>query len=559
MIVWPLLIASLSAAVAQVPSGASSRPWLEDVTEAWGLRFEHDSGAAGDFYFAEIMGAGAALLDFDGDGDLDAYLVQGGRLDAGASRPSDRLFRNDLQRDTEGEPVPRFVDVTERSGIVADEHGMGIAVGDLDGDGWLDLYLPNFGANQLWRNRGDGTFVETTAASGLEERRWSVVAVPFDFDADGHLDLFVGNYTDFSVATSRPCFGFAGTQDYCSPRSHDPLTNRLFHNRGGGVFEDVSLPSGLGREPGNTLGGIAGYFDGDGLLDLYEANDLEPNRLWLNQGDGTFVDEGLIRGAAVGAMGEPEASMGVVASDLDGDLDPDLFLTHLENQKNTLYLNEGELFVDASVERGLGPPSWPFTAFGIAVVDVDLDGWRDLLVVNGAVTTLPELRAGGDPFPFHQRGQLFRNLGGGWFQEVPPAEVPELDRRHVGRGVATGDVDLDGRTDVLISNNGGPARLLSSRAGGGRSWVAARVVDGRGGDRLGALVTVRTGAGRAAREQVRTDGSYASASAPWIELGLGDGPGPLELEVTTPAGERRRVRGLGAERIYHFVFVSARR
>jgi hypothetical protein len=177
-------------------------------------------------------------------------------------------------------------------------------------------------------------------------------------------------------------------------------------------------------------------------------------------------------------------------------------------------------------------------------------------VVNGAVTTLPELRSGGDPFPFHQRGQLFRNLGGGWFQEVPPAEVPELDRRHAGRGAATGDVDLDGRTDVLISNNNGPARFLSSRAGGGRSWVAARVVDGRGGDRLGSLVTVRTESGHAARGQIRTDGSYASASAPGLELGLGAEPGSLELEVTTPAGERRRVRGLDAERIYHFVFAS---
>ena len=379
---------------------------------------------SGEHYFNEIMGGGAALFDFDNDGDLDLYLLQGRELgpDLTFAPPAgmpltDRLYRNDLQPG--GGATLRFTDVTEASGIEAAGYGMGVATGDFDNDGWTDLYVTNFGSNQLLRNRGDGTFDDVTAASGADDPRWSVAATFFDFDRDGWLDLYVGNYVDYSLEGHTPCPLPSGVLTYCAPGAYPPATDSLFRNRGDGTFEDVSASSGIGAEAGSGLGAVAADFNGDRWIDLYVANDLMWNRLWINRGDGSFADNALLAGVAVNREGQPEAGMGVDAGDFDGDGDPDIVVSHLEQETNTLYVNGGAgLFRDQSASSQLGPPSLPFTAFGIGWIDYDNDSWLDVLVVNGAVIGMDALIRAGDPYPLRQTDQLFRNLGDGSFAEV---------------------------------------------------------------------------------------------------------------------------------------------
>lgn len=550
------------AAVAPGSPGASDQKTpppgiFEELGQEAGLAFQHFNGMSGEYYFHEMMGAGVALLDYDGDGDLDVYLVQGHMVGpekgveealippAEGETFRDRLFRNDLERRPSGETVLRFTDVTEESGINARGYGMGVAVGDVDNDGWPDLYVTNYGANQLWRNRGDGTFEDATARAGVGDPRWSVPAVFWDYDKDGWLDLFVGNYVDFSVATHKRCTTDLGRPNYCGPLAYEPQGDVLFRNRGDGTFEDVTGRAGLRSTAGGALGAITADVNGDGWLDLYVANDGVPNALWVNQGDGTFQDEALLSGSAVNAEGQPEASMGIDVADLDGDGDEDLFMTHLTRETNTLYLNAGDgTFVDASVTSGLGAPSFEKTGFGTAFIDVDNDADLDLLVVNGAVKVIEELALAGDPFPLHQQDQLFLNRGGGVFEDVPAAEAGgSFHRSEVGRGVAVGDLDNDGDPDVLVTNNAGPARILVNRTISGAeapdvSWIGLRLLDGHGREALGAMAEITAEDRPPVVRRVRTAGSYASASDPRILVGLGPAGGAsAEVLVRWPGSE----------------------
>ncbi|MCB1034328.1 MAG: CRTAC1 family protein [Acidobacteria bacterium] len=491
-----------------------------------------------------MLDVGAAsspfLFDFDGDGDLDLYLVQGQVTEPGKPADSDlrdRLYRNDLEPGPDGRRKPRFTDVTEVSGIVATGYGMGVAVGDFDNDGRPDLYVTNFGSNQLWRNRGDGTFEDVTVASGADDTRWSVPAVFFDYDRDGWQDLFVGNYVDFTVAGHKRCTTDLGQPNYCGPLAYEPQGDRLLHNRGDGTFEDVTGRAGISSPVGSALGALAADFDGDGWPDLFVANDGLPNHLWRNRRDGTFVEEALLAGAAVNSEGRPEAGMGVSAGDLDNDGDPDLFLTHLDRETNTLYLNDGRgNFDDASIASGLAAPSLESTGFGTGFLDLDNDGWLDLLSVNGAVKVIEELALAGDPFPLHQPNQLFKSIEGRRFVEVTGEGGPAFFRSEVSRGLAFGDLDDDGDTDVVITQNGGPARLLLNRKGQDAGWVGLRLVGAAGGDLPGARATITAG-GRTAVREVRTAGSYASASDPRLLLGLGpEAPASVQVEVLWPDG-----------------------
>jgi hypothetical protein len=521
------------------------RDWFVDGAKETGLDFVHVNGMSGKLYVPEVLAPGVALFDFDNDGDLDAYLVQGSGLSAQDSEPgpespqfADRLFRNDLTVGPDTSRTLSFTDVTASSGIKTPGYGMGVAAGDFNNDGWVDLYLTKFDApNQLLRNNGDGTFSDVSKESGTDHRSWSVSASFADVNRDGWLDLYVGNYIRYSLANSTRCFGVSGALDYCMPEAYQPLQDRLYVNRGDGTFADATVKSGIGREYGPALGVSTADFNGDGWIDIYVANDGKENQLWLNNHDGSFANAALLAGVALPVTGKAEASMGVDAGDFDDDGDEDLFVTELTSEGSNLYVNDGTgLFDDRSSPSGLGAPSVPFTGFGTAWFDFDNDGRLDLLSVNGTVQIIEALRQAGDPLPLHQRKLLFRNLGGGRFEEVGRRAGAAFALSDVGRGAAFGDVDNDGDTDVLIGNNNGPTRLLINHAADGRHWVGLRLVGAGGRDMLGARVeVVRNGAALRWR-RARSDGSYASANDPRVLVGLGESSDPPDVRITWPDG-----------------------
>ena len=517
--------------------------WFTDRAEESGLNFRHVNGMTGKFHYAEIIAPGAALFDYDNDGDLDVYLVQSGNLgQAGAGSASQalrgRLFRNDLTINPNGTRSTRFTDVTEASGVVARGYGMGVATGDFNNDGCVDLYLTNLGPNQLFRNNCDGTFTDVSRSSRTDDPSWSVSASFLDYDRDGWLDLFVGNYLDWRLASSMPCFSPSGRPDYCSPNVFQPQPSRLFHNNRDGTFTDVTASSGIARDFGPALGVSTADFNGDGWIDLYVANDGQPNQLWINQHDGTFKNTGLLSGTALSAHGKPKAGMGVDAGDFDNDGDEDLFVTNLTGEGHDLYVNDGSgLFEDQSARSGLGPASRPYTGFGAAWFDIDNDGWLDMLIVNGAVQTIEALRRVDDPFPLHQRKLLLRNLGNGRFEDVSARGGAAFTLSEVGRGAAFGDIDNDGGVDALVANNNGKPRLLMNNVGSRNHWIGLRLVGRQAArDMLGARVGIVREDGSVVWRRARSDGSYASASDPRVVVGLGPAARAARVRVRWPDG-----------------------
>jgi len=486
---------------------AGAGPFL-DVTAESGLDFVHHNGMTGKLYYPEVFGSGVGVLDYDGDGDLDVYLVQGSAPGSSGTRHSDRLFRNELVE----KGKLRFTDVTAASGIGATGYGMGATVGDYDGDGKPDLYVTNLEANQLWRNLGDGTFADVTGKAGVGDPNWSAGATFLDYDADGDLDLYVVNYVSFPFAAHRPCSNSVGAPEYCGPATYRSLPDRLYRNRGDGTFEDVSAESRIARLRGAGLGVVAHDFNKDGRPDLYVSNDGGPNRLWLNRGDGTFADEALLAGCALNEEGRAEAGMGIVVADLGGDGRDDLFVTHLGGETNTYYAaHEEGGFDDRSTAAGLALPSRVFTGFGVVGLDYDNDGWIDLAVVNGAVKSIEAQVRAGSKFPLAQRDQLFRNERGR-FVEIDSGAAFDVER--VGRGLAAGDLDNDGDTDLVVANNNGPARVLSNEVGNASGWIGLHLP--------GAVAVELTLAdGRTLRRRVSRDGSYLSSGDARVLIGLG--------------------------------------
>jgi hypothetical protein len=503
----------------------------------------------------EITGSGAALFDFDNDGDLDVFLVQGNVLEPGtkpgetlfpwrgSEPPRGRLFRNDLGRGKDGRLT--FTDVTQQSGIVANSYGMGAAVGDVNNDGLPDLYLSNLGANQLYLNKGGGKFIDFTKESGADDARWTTSASFLDYDRDGWLDLMLVNYAEFSTTNNPNCYAATTARDYCTPRVFRAPGNRLLRNKGHGVFEDVTVSAGLDKEFGHGLGVVTTDFNGDDWIDIYVANDGDHNQLWTNQKNGKFVNDALLAGAAVNRNGQAEAGMGVDAADFDGNGTDDIFITHLMDETNTLYVNLGEaLFEDRTRESGLGMPGRRFTGFGTFFFDYDNDGWLDLFAANGAVQLLPDLVRKKDPFPLGQPDQLFRNTGKGGFVEVVDEVGLEFQLLEVGRGAAFGDVDNDGDTDVLVSNNNGPVRLYLNQAGNRNHWLGLRLIDKSGRDLLGAQVEIVIAKDRVLRRRVRTDGSYLSANDPRVLVGLGAATRVQTVRVRWPDGTSEEFKDL---------------
>jgi hypothetical protein len=533
--------------------------WFVDRATETGLDFVHFNGMSGQLYYVEHMGPGAALLDYDNDGDLDVFIPQGRMLGAGKTLeqalfppkdrrpPEGRLFRNDLEVRDDGSRTLRFSDVTDESRLNANGYGMGVAAGDYDNDGCIDLYVTTLGRNQLFRNACDGTFADTTKASGADDSGWSVSSSFVDYDRDGWLDLFVGHYLNYSIDANIACRSVAGKADYCPPHIYSPQPSRLFHNNRNGTFTDVTAAAGLSREFGPTLGVVAADFNADDWPDLYVANDGEANLLWMNQQNGTFKNTGLLSGVALSAEGDAKSSMGVDAGDFDNDGDEDLLVTELTGQGSDLYVNDGSgLFIDQSARSRLRSLSLPFTGFGTAWFDFDNDGWLDTMSVNGAVTTIEELARVKDPFPLHQRKQLLHNLRNGTFEDVTNQAGAVFGRAYVGRGAAFGDVDNDGDTDVVVANDNGPAELLINQVGTRNHWVGLRLPGSVSGstsgvgapvrDLVGARVGVVRPDGRTIWRRARADGSYGSSNDPRVLVGLGSSSGALRVRVTWPDG-----------------------
>ncbi len=526
------------------PSGGeppTEPAWFEDVTDKLGISFTHDPGPLdGKYPMPQIVGSGCALFDMDGDGRLDAYLVNNG----GPKGRPNCVYR---QR-----PDGTFEDVSAGSGLDVAGYGMGVAVGDVDGDGRPDVLLTEYGGVRLFRNLGGGKFRDVTRDAGLDNPAWGASAAFLDYDRDGRLDLVITNYVDYDPSWS--CTSPAGVTDYCNPSVFAGRVSRLYHNLGDWKFEDVTLNSGLGKAPGPGLGVVCADFDGDGWVDVFVANDGKPNHLWINQKDGTFKEEAAARGVAFNGMGRPEASMGVALGDVDGDGLFDLFVTHLGAEQHTLWKQKPRgLFRDASGPAGLTTPLWRGTGFGATLADFDNDGALDVAVVNGRVSKQPPVaeKLPGDPHwrPYLERNQLFA-AAGGKFRDRSASEPALCGEPNVGRGLAYGDIDGDGGLDLLVTTAGGRARLLRNATPNRGHWLLVRTLDKDGNrDLLGAEVTVVAG-GKSWTRTVRSADSYLSASDPRAHFGLGGAKDVDRVEVFWPSGkpERERFPGGAADR-----------
>jgi len=527
--------------------GSGETEWFTEAAATSGLDFVHFNGMSGEFYYPEIMAPGIALFDYDNDGDLDVYVVQGQMLGDKAQTKAvfpakgalkDRLFRNDSVVNPDGTRTLRFTDVTEHSGINIQSYGMGVATGDFNNDGRVDIYRTGLSGSVLLRNNGDGTFTDVTANTGAENRGgWGVSAAFVDYDRDGWLDLFVGNYLHYNLQSDVHCLSVTGQRDYCPPNSYRAQPSRLYHNRRDGTFEDVTSRVLVGGAYGPALGVTTADFNGDGWIDIYVAIDGMPNLLWINQRNGTFKETAQLAGAAVNAAGNAESGMGVDAGDFDNDGDEDLFVTNWLSQMNTLYVNDGTgNFEERKSGSGLGPPSLAKTGFGTAWFDFDNDGWLDLLTVNGGVATIEAQALAKDPFPLRMSNQLYRNLRNGRFEEVTSRAGRAFTLSEVGRGAAFGDIDNDGDTDVIVANAAGPLRLLVNNIGNRSHWLGLRLVGAEGRDALGARVEIARAGQPTLYRRARADGSYASANDPRVLVGLGASMSAPRVRVTWPSG-----------------------
>lgn len=530
---------------------------LIDATDAAGIDCVHHNGARGAYHIAELMGSGVALFDLEGDGDLDLYCVDGGSVDGGSlpgdppRAPRDRLYRNESRP---GEASPHFVDITATSGLEhrAGNYGMGVAVGDVDGDGLADLLRTALGPPSLWRNLGGGRF-ESWSDTLPPLPAWTVPATFFDFEGDGDLDLFVGGYLDPESGPEPPCSTPSGQDDYCGARHYRGLSDHLLENLGPGDdgrtrWRDVSAAAGIAGPTERALGAIAADLAGDSRPELFVANDAGPNHLWQYSAQGSapprFEDVALLAGVAVNGAGASEASMGIAVADPDGDADLDLFLTHLVVETHTYYRQRSPgLFEDATAAVGLAAPSRPHTGFGTAWLDADGDGRLDLYVANGAVQRRSAQQAAGTD-PFAEVDQLFLGRGDGSFGLAVGAGRGPGARPLVSRGVAAGDVDNDGDLDLVVSANGGPIRLLLSTADPGR-WYGLRLLHRSGAENpprhaLGTTVEWVTDQRRVIHRVTR-DGSYASSSDPRVLFIPASGETLRRLVVTRPGGEPTEV------------------
>lgn len=516
------------------PAGKSAESHgslFTEITEQVGLKFVHDPAVEGEYSFPEIQGSGGGFLDYDNDGDLDILMLNGSYRNKNVPNPpKNKLFR----QENDG----TFTDVTESSGIKNTDPSFGLGAGDIDNDGFVDLYISSFGQDRLYRNTGRGNFEDITQKAGIKDSTWGTSVVFLDYDRDGFLDIYVTTYVVFDPNVV--CTDKAGRRDYCGPNAYSGEPDVLYHNNGDGTFTDVSIKSGIGTVASKGLGVISVDFNNDAWSDIYVANDGEPNNLWINQGNGTFQDVAMRQGVAVNAMGQPEAGMGIAFGDINGDEDIDLFVTHLRDESNTIYSNSGPLgFQDDTTASGLGPPSVPYTGWGTSFFDFDHDGDLDVAIANGRVIR-GDLLVQKDRVehwdPYREPNLIFENNGTGQFQDACKKAGTFCTLIENGRALAFGDVDNDGDVDMLLGNCGGPARLYRNDAPKNGHWLMVRAIDPKlKRDAIGARITVVAGGKRYIRI-IAPAYSYLTSNDHRAHFGIGNATTIEKIEVVWPDG-----------------------
>ncbi len=520
----------------------ASQVQFVDVALEMGVDFVHENGISSEKRLPETYGSGSAFFDYDGDGDLDLYLVNSGDLVEGRGTAWNRLYRNQGRS---------FAEVTEEAGVPGRGYGMGVVAADADGDGDAEIYLTSWGEDIFYRNEGNGRFRDFTLPAGLGNPQWGASAAFLDYDRDGDLDLFVANYVDFQVGEQPWC----GRSDldlrfYCDPRQFESTVDRLMRNNGDGSFSDVGQEAGI-VHAGNGLGVICGDFDGDGDADVYVANDMTPNFLYENMGGGRFQENALLAGAALSADGVTQAGMGVDAGDFDRDGDQDLFVTNYQLENNDLYRNDGAYFSEVGFRAGVGEISLNYLGFGAGFFDYDNDGWLDLFVANGHVHD--NIEAYDKLVRYPQKAQVFHNDGKGRYVERTQALGPGLAVSYVGRGSSFGDFDQDGDLDIALVSSGRRAALLQNQGGNARHWLQVELEGTRGNrDGIGAKVYLEAGSLRSFQE-VRAGSGYLSSSQLAPFFGLGDHTRVDRLEIHWPSGVEQVLEEIPADQRLYIV------
>jgi hypothetical protein len=544
--VWTCVVIVL----ALIPAPAAQRAEVDgpvafrEASREAGLVFTHINGASPEKHFVEIMGSGALFFDFDSDGWLDIFLVDGGsEADPKVARTArHRLYRN-RQNGT-------FEDVTARSGIQNRSYGMGACAGDYDNDGLVDLYITNAGPNQLYRNTGNGVFTDVTLKAGVGSALWSMSCAFADFDRDGRLDLFVTNYVDMGKERNRFCGNTRPVllRSYCNPLNFQPSPSVLYHNTGTGTFTDTTKRAGVGPYRGNGLGVAVGDYDDDQWPDVFVANDGVPNFLFHNDGQGRFTENSLVAGVSVASDGKARAGMGTAFGDADGDGRLDLVVTNHETEMHSLFRNLGDgSFADATVTSGIGPATLPFVGFGVVFADYDNDADLDVSIVNGhVIDNIAMFRSGAK---HAQPRLLLQNTGAGRFRDARSQSGPGFGVEKVGRTIVAGDVDNDGDLDLLVTNNGGTADLLRNDGGNRGSSLLLRLVGTASNrDAIGARVRVTTGSRTQIRE-VTSGSSYLGQGDMRLHVGLGVASTVDRLEIRWPSGKTELLHNVPANQV----------